>query len=93
MELLGMKIWPTWPEPTVEEQSGLVELPITGFVIRMRGDTCRLIGYIRRGTGGAAPVDPALILHMPRTGAAVSIRHAVQRWNADYETGRDRHWQ
>jgi len=93
MEIIGMSSRPNWPEPDIQEQSGLVELPITGFVIRMRGDTVRLIGYIRRGIGQPALAEPTMILHLPRTGFALSLRQAIARWNEDHVAGRDRHWQ
>ncbi len=67
-------------EPNVHEVSGTIEIPITGWKTIVRGDTVRLVCYIKRGIGPNVPCDTIAILHAPRTGFFRSLINAVWHW-------------
>ena len=67
-------------EPDVHEISGAIEIPITGWKTIVRGDTVRLVCYIKRGIGPNVPCDVIAILHAPKTGFVRSLISAVWHW-------------
>ena len=70
-------------DPEILEVSGVTELPLTGFVTKIRVDTVRLIGYVARGFGPEAAYDTTLILHLPRTGFEKSLSGSLWHWEND----------
>jgi hypothetical protein len=70
-------------DPEIDEVAGAIELPLTGFITKIRMDTVRLIGYVSRGIGAEATHDTTLILHLPRTGFSHSLSGALWHWEND----------
>ena len=53
-------------EPHVEELSGILEIPLTGFVLQPRGGTIRMLGFILRGHVPSAIAENTVIIHFPK---------------------------
>jgi len=66
-------------EPQVEELSGVLEVPLTGFRLQIRGGTIRMIGFILRGEGEKAVPECTLIVHFPKFGFLWCWHHATAR--------------
>jgi len=66
-------------EPSVEELSGILEIPLTGFVLQPRGGTIRMLGFILRGYQPNAVAENTTIIHFPKFGFLNSWHHAEKR--------------
>lgn len=71
-------------EIDVEEMSGVLELPITGWVIHPRTDSVRLVGFINRGSMDFPKREATIILHMPPGGFIRSIARSIVAWRGVY---------
>jgi hypothetical protein len=69
------------PEIDVQEASGVLELPITGWVIHPREDSVRIVGFINRGRDEHDPQrEPTIILHVPLRGFMMSFARTLAAW-------------
>lgn len=66
-------------EPEVREEYGLTDIAIDGFVLRGRGSSVRLIGFMRRGDGEREIIEPTVAIHLPRDGWDQSLMAACRR--------------
>ena len=75
-------------QPEVEEVSGVLEIPLTGFVLRVRGSTVRMIGYVSRGDDPDAQIiDCTIIIHFPKFGFLRSWFHGSEVLDKGAEPG------
>ena len=67
----------------VDEPSGIVELPITGFTIHPRLDSIRIVGFISRGSGINRRREATVILHVPMSGFVKSLARTLAIWRGE----------
>lgn len=85
MNLVDFREFAESVPPHVEEPAGIMELPVTGWVLHPRINTVRIVCYIARGEPPHVRREPTLILHVPIRGFMRSMAHTILTWRTASE--------